>query len=155
MPNLQVTITNLEKIYVELPLLADEVKTIREEFDMLEYGCYDHNTIDNSVCRAYGCGLGNASRLFDLNKKEYYVYDEEFDYELFSDSILPSLKDMNIGDILWRYLFSYVWGQHHSNYRTFDHFIERVAQVITLLKEKGVVEVTFDPEVSNKLTVIQ
>ena len=151
MNDLQITIANLEKIHVELPILAEAIPSIRGEFDMKVLGCYDKSTLDNLVCRTYGCGLGNAARLFDLSKGEYYNARGEFSYFLFSQGILPSLT---VTPILLDYLFSSKWGCSYSNYKTFEDFIQRMGNMIQLLKKKGACIVWFDPEESNDLAVV-
>ena len=149
MNDLQTTIMNLEKIHRELPLLADKIPSIRKDFIMGEYGCYNNSTLSNPVCDSHGCGLGNSARLFDVSKPEYYNKWGKFCYTSFSKDILPSLKSD-----LWHYLFSVGWGEEHSGFKTFDNFIDRVSNMIELLKEKGVVEVSFYHSSSNDLTII-
>ena len=148
MNDLDITIKNLEKIHKELPLLADKIPSIRKEFDMDSYGCYSGNIMGNTSCKTHGCGLGNSARLFDLSNELYYNSRGKFDYMLFSQSILPSLKGW-----LWQYLFSSEWGESYSEYKTFDHFIERVGNMIKLLKEQGAVVVTYSPSRSNDLRI--
>ena len=154
MNNLQITISNLQKIQKELPLLADKIPSIREEFTMRQFGCYKGSSVDKTVCKTYGCGLGNASRLFDISKKEYYG-KWGFDYKLFSKYILPSISNSwSATNSLWQYLFASEWGIDSSNYKSFEDFIKRVDNVITLLKEKGAVSVKFSPQDSNNFTIL-
>ena len=156
MTDLEKTIKNLEKIYNELPSLAYKIPFIKEEFDMSKYGCYYGGSVRVIICRTYGCGLGNSVRLFDISKKEYYNNDGRFDYRLFTDSMLPSLITyLRARSRLWYYLFSAEWGHKSSKFKTFDHFIERVGNVIKLLKEKGVCNVDFNPQKSNDLVIIE
>lgn len=151
MNDLQTTINNLERIYIELPILADKIPSIRGEFNMIKIGCYSSSTLANPFCQTYGCGLGNSARVFDLSKKEYYNDEGGFRYTRFSDSVLPSLRsEMS----LWSYLFSSEWGYYNSKHKTFEDFISRVASVIKLLKEKGVCEVDYNPYISNRLICI-
>ena len=148
--NLEVTIKNLEKIHKELPLLAEKIPSIRHEFNMNVLGCYSSSTLSNPFCETYGCGLGHSARLFDLSKPEYYNDEGCFRYGLFSQCILPSIE---VEYSLWHYLFCDEWGEVYSKFKAFEDFIERVANVVKLLKEKGVCEVYFDPAASNDFTI--
>ena len=99
--------SELEKTIVNLERVYKELPLLTEDFPSIR---------DN-----FTNGLDSSIRLFNTSNSKNYNRKGGFSYTLFSDNVFPYLKIR----ILWRYLFSI---------KDYDTFIERVGEVIFLLK---------------------
>lgn len=130
MTDFEKTMVNLKMVAVELPKLAEKIPSIKEEFDMRKYGCYEYSDEKNPVCKTYGCLAGNIARLFDVKNPKYYDEFGQFSTENFIDREFPSL-DLNNG---WNFLFSSAWRHYQT---TFKQAIKRVEYFIAKNGELG------------------
>jgi hypothetical protein len=134
----EITKANLIKIYEDLPKLAEQIPAIKAEFDMNEFGVFAGQKQKelNSKCKTYGCGLGNAARLFDIVETDFNNSDSTFNYMLFGKRILPGLyyNLYKLQNTLWDFLFDWKWADYQP---TFDQFIERVKYTIDMDLEIG------------------
>jgi len=159
---LDLTLKNLQKVYDELPALAEKIPAIRTDFDICHFGVYWAQTkqfVLTNDCGTTGCLLGNAARLFDLQNNAYYHHVGarlEFSYMHFGSTIFPALyrayKDgtpnMWQPNDMWDYLFSEHWAHTQP---TFDQAIARLKYFLEVKGDVGEegVDWFFRPEVED------
>lgn len=129
------TMENLRMVLEELPKLAEKIPSIRDDFDMDRYGCYEELEPENiNECQARGCLLGNIARLFPMLDK-YFNEFGEFDYDNFCIQEFPmldsSVKGLNKN---WCFLFDMSWSLYQP---TFDQAMNRVKYFIECDGELG------------------
>lgn len=119
------TLFNLKRVYNELPVLAEKIPAIKNDFHMGRFGVYDNlmiNHCNEHDCKTVGCGLGHIARLFKPIP-EYFNVLGLFDYVIFCRIEFPYVNYTH----LWHFLFDSLWFGYQPK---FEQFIERVKYVI-------------------------
>lgn len=129
MTDFEKTMANLKMVAVELPKLAEKMPSIKEEFDIRTFGCYEYTDESNPICNTYGCLAGNITRLFDPRNPKYYDEFGQFDTLRFIDVEFPYLKRGN-----WLFLFSIDW---YTCQPTFQQAMKRIEYFIAKNGELG------------------
>ena len=126
----ELTRKNLERVLTELPLLAEKMPEIKEDFYMDVFGVYDGLEKENlSRCGSVGCLLGNSARIFKNEFTDDLFTNNKFQYTLFGEKFFPYLYDSRVyGDIIWGYLFSISW--RRTKFRDLDSALNRIKNLI-------------------------
>lgn len=123
--DMQITLKNLQKVYDELPKLAEKYPGIKEKFNMCIFGVfYDQHesTKKIHVCGTAGCLLGNSALVLRKSKNDYI--NSRFSYSKFSKRVFPLLdSDSDSCFSLWHFLFSMSWKYYQPS---FEEALQRV-----------------------------
>lgn len=133
MTNKQITLANLKIARKKLVEFADYYPSIKEEFDMKEYGHLNslsrRGIKELPACGTYGCLLGSMTLCFKIAKEDFekdYI-GNVFKTYLFGRRLFPYIYEENIHWNLWPFLFNSDWTDYQP---TFEQAIERLDWVI-------------------------
>lgn len=103
---------------------------VARKFDMGSYGGIDLNPPGDMTCKTSACLLGEFVFVPTLEpSKDDLIANLLFDYNLYSDRILPYFKNEKEYNIYWSPLF----GVQNSN--NWEHALDRLQLTIKLLKK--------------------
>ena len=125
----ELTRKNLQRVYNELPKLAEKIPEIKTDFNMGIFGIYDKlKKINFKECGTYGCLLGNSARLFVNEFTEYFFdIDNKFCYRFFGSVYFPYMNIYKY-EIAYNYLFSYKWAI--TKFNKFEDAIQRIGNLL-------------------------
>lgn len=122
------TMDSLRMVLRELPKLAEQIPSIKEDFNMKRYGCYEGLEKNKlHMCGTSGCLLGNIARLFPV--KDCYFEYREFSYQKFRQIEFPYIDYDDYWSMYsdWGFLFDSTWSKYQP---TFDQAIRRLEYFI-------------------------